>query len=459
MAIQRRQGRFGARIARSGLPGLAGFLTLLMAAHGPRAFPQAPREPVTLTLVDGELASRESQHVPDLDLAEFTRQTGIQVKRVQGPEGSLNQLAIWRESLRRGAAGTADVYTVDVIWSPMLAEYLVDLTRQFSSAEIAALDPMVVAAYSVDGKLLAIPYRVMFGVLLYRKDLLRRHGYATPPATWDELEVMAARIQKSERARGERDFWGFVWQGAASEALTCNALEWQAAEGGGRIIEENKAVSVNNPRATGAWQRAARWVGWISPPGVVAYREWDTTNVWSAGRAAFFRTWESDHLFMDWTDSAKNRIRGVLSGAKIGVTRLPGGRSGRASTLGGTGLGVSRASPHSREALELVRFLSRRRAERRLAPREGLGPEMPEAYDLANLIAPAGTGGVAQRPADLVARPSVVAGPKYEAVTTAFIRAVHSVLTGETSATTAASALENELVAITGFEKGPPRRD
>ena len=149
----------------------------------------------------------------------------------------------------------------------------------------------------------------------------------------------------------------------------------------------------------------------------------------------------------------------MLSGGRIGVTRLPGGRSGRASTLGGTGLGVSRASSHPREALELVRFLSRRRTERRLAPREGLSPEMPEAYDLANLIAPAGAAGVAQRPVELVARPSVVAGPKYEAVTTAYIRAVHSVLTGETSAPTAASALENELVAITGFQKGPPRRD
>jgi trehalose/maltose transport system substrate-binding protein len=48
---------------------------------------------------------------------------------------------------------------------------------------------------------------------------------------------MARRIQSGERAKGKKDFWGYVWQGADGEALTCDALEWQAGEGGGRIIE------------------------------------------------------------------------------------------------------------------------------------------------------------------------------------------------------------------------------
>jgi trehalose/maltose transport system substrate-binding protein len=69
---------------------------------------------------------------------------------------------------------------------------------------------------------------------------MRQYGYPAPPKTWDELERMAARIQAGERAKGRRDFWGFVWQGAPSEALTCNALEWQVSEGGGRIIENEE---------------------------------------------------------------------------------------------------------------------------------------------------------------------------------------------------------------------------
>jgi trehalose/maltose transport system substrate-binding protein len=102
---------------------------------------------------------------------------------------------------------------------------------------------------------------------------------------------MAARIQTSERAKGKEDFWGYVWPGAAAESLTCNALEWQVAEGGGRIIENDGTISVNNPAAIRAWQRARRWIGWISPPSTVEYREIDATNVFDSGRAAFARDW------------------------------------------------------------------------------------------------------------------------------------------------------------------------
>ena len=56
----------------------------------------------------------------------------------------------------------------------------------------------------------------------------------------------------------------------------------------------------------------------------------------------------------------------------------------------------------------------------------------------------------------MVVRPSIVAGQKYEEVSRAYIRAVHSVLTGEKIPSVAAAALEKELVEITGFKKGPP---
>jgi trehalose/maltose transport system substrate-binding protein len=56
----------------------------------------------------------------------------------------------------------------------------------------------------------------------------------------------------------------------------------------------------------------------------------------------------------------------------------------------------------------------------------------------------------------MVSRPSNVASNKYQEVSDAYIQAVHSVLTGEKSAADAAAVLENELVRITGFKKGPP---
>ena len=81
------------------------------------------------------------------------------------------------------------------------------------------------------GPALAMPYHANVGILFFRTDLLREYGYRDPPRTWAELETMAAAIQKGERAKGHADFWGFVWQGAPYEGLTCNALEWQVSEG------------------------------------------------------------------------------------------------------------------------------------------------------------------------------------------------------------------------------------
>jgi len=121
-------------------------------------------------------------------------------------------------------------------------------------------------------------------------------------------------------------------------------LEWQISEGGGRIIEDDKTISVNNPQVIQAWQRAARWVGSIAPAGVVAYRKWDAENVWASGKAAFYRGWVSDYSLISSYPLPRNATR-------FGITSVPGGKAGRACTLGGNGLAVSRASAHPREAL------------------------------------------------------------------------------------------------------------
>ena len=263
---------------------------------------------------------------------------------------------------------------------------------------------------------------------------------------------MAIRIQAGERAKGQKEFWGFVWQGAAAEALTCNALEWQAAEGGGQIIEEDTTISVNNPHAIGSWQRAARWVGSISPPSVVAYQEWDALNVWVGGAAAFMRGWPTAYV--------DSQAEGSATRNKFDISLLPGGPGGRVGTLGGAGLAVSRFSRHPDEALELVRYLSRRDVQMKRSRALSEPPTLPELYDLPEVIEANPRFAVLNQAfrTATVSRPSAVTGKKYGDVTEAYIRAVHSVLTGQQQATGAAAALENELVRITGFKKGPPAR-
>jgi len=51
------------------------------------------------------------------------------------------------------------------------------------------------------------------------------------------------------------------------------------------------SISVNNPAAIRSWQRAKHWIGWISPPSVLAYQEFDSMNAFDQGKAAFVRVW------------------------------------------------------------------------------------------------------------------------------------------------------------------------
>ncbi|MGB6676763.1 MAG: extracellular solute-binding protein, partial [Terriglobales bacterium] len=247
---------------------------------------------MTITFFDSDARGVPGDHrmIPDSYLQEFTRETGIRVNDLPTPEDTASKIDLAMDLLHSGAP-SPDVYGVDTIWTGIMGDYLIDLQPYFAT-EISSEDPDLIQIYRFHGKVVAMPNQPLgVQVLVYRTDLLTKYGYKTPPRTWDELEKMAVRIQAGERAKGKKDFWGYVWAGAIatdSEQLTMEGLEWQAAEGGGHIIESDGKISVNNENVIRAWERAAHWVGWISPPSVVSYTATDAENkFWISGEAAF----------------------------------------------------------------------------------------------------------------------------------------------------------------------------
>jgi trehalose/maltose transport system substrate-binding protein len=406
------------------------------------------REPVTITFMDPEWSHDRSRRsvLWEENLREFEKETGITVKHLPAPETSMQQLDLVQQLIGSERAAP-DVYGIDVIWAGLLSEDLLDL-KPFFTSELSREDSEVVAGYTVKGKLIAVPYHTHVGVLMYRTDLLKKYGYHAPPQTWDELERMAFRIQQGERAAGDKEFWGFAWPGAADEGLTCLGLEWQMSEGGGRIIEANRTVSVNNPSVVRAWQRAAHWVGWISPPSVTSYEEWDAANLFeNTGQAAFRLAWISDYFLA-------NHVKTATYG-KEGITSVPAGRMPSVATLGGFGLGVSRRSEHQSEAIAFVRFLLHKESDLEASRAKAELPAVVELYRLPTILKaysaslPAGRA----QGAAIVSRPSTVTGKNYEIVSRRYAAAVHSVLTGKKSAPQAAGDLETELEQITGFTK------
>ena len=411
---------------------------------------QTPPEPVTLQYT---YSWNEDQPKTRALLQQFTQQTGIRVKSIPIPEYTRNYLDLARKILHDGSG--ADLLNIDLIWSPILEPDLIDL-RPYLAPEISQLEPQLLSSYTVNNKLVAVPFNVPLGGLEYRTDLLREYGYDHPPSTWDELESMAERIQKGERAKGRKDFWGYVWQGGAGEALTCNALEWQVAAGGGKVIEQDRTISVNNPAAVRSWQRAKHWIGWISPPGVVAYRELDSMLLFDSGRAAFDRVW----ILTPMTRSGQAQQIGWRSKPPLvntGFARMPGGSDGPVGALGGTGTAVSMHSTHRQEAIALLRFQLRALMQSPQKSSFAGGPAQAEFADLPSMAESRDASARSHRSASIVARPSIVTGSAYKQVSKAYFDAVHSVLTGQTGAAQAAAQLQNQLIEITGFTTGPPK--
>jgi trehalose/maltose transport system substrate-binding protein len=421
--------------------GLAGILLSAFLFSGCRK----PEQPVTITVLDaeGQGFPVDRRMIPDAYLQEFTRETGIRVNDLPTPEDNASKLELAMGLLRSGAP-SPDLYGVDTIWAGIMGEYLIDLQPSFTPEEISSQDRDLIESYKVHGKLVAMPYNPNVQVLFYRTDLLAKYGLKTPPRTWEELEEMSVRIQVGERARGKKDFWGFVWSGAItseSEQLTCEGLDWQVAEGGGHIIEPDGKISVNNQNVVRAWQRAAHWVSWISPPSVVSYTAMDAEDkFWVSGTAAFQLGWAE----MYEIDAIDKPFRD-----KAGVTSVPGGKTARVATLGAYSLGISRTSAHRPEAIKLVQFLIRKQAQQL----PGRKVEFFEVPLVMSKIYPWWCTPGESDGSTVILRPSAVAGANYEAVSKAYSHALHSVLTRQSTAQAAAAALENELIAIMGHDR------
>ena len=148
-------------------------LGILLLAMGMCACRQAARDPITLSYF--RLGWAQPDELPQAEplSQEFMRKTGIRLRNVPVPENTLDQLDLSRKLLDEGSG--PDVLGIDLIWSGVLESKLIDLGPNMAD-EIPSLAPQLLPSYTVNGKLVAVPYAVQIGVLEYRTDLLRKYG-------------------------------------------------------------------------------------------------------------------------------------------------------------------------------------------------------------------------------------------------------------------------------------------
>ncbi len=374
------------------------------------------------------------------NLDRFEEATGHKVSIVEMPSSTTDQFAQYRLWLSAGNEDI-DVYRTDVIWAPQLADHLVDLSEA-AGEEAKAHFASIIQSQTVDGRLVALPFYADAPALYYRSDLLQEYGLE-PPETWAALEAAAKTIQEGERAKGAADFHGFVFQAAAYEGLTCDALEWVKSNGGGQIVEPDGTISINNPKAAEALDMAASWIGTIAPEGVLGYKEEESRGVWQTGKAAFMRNWPYAYALSNGDDSA---VKG-----KFAVAPLPSGEAGQAAALGGWNLAVSKYSDEPEAAIELVKFLTGPEAQKLRAVQNSSLPTRPALYDDPEIVAAQPI--IPQWKEIFMSaapRPSAPTKGDYNEVSKLFWDAAHATLSGEGSAEQNLARLEARLKRLKG---------
>lgn len=402
--------------------------------------------PIVLSVM-GKVAET-ADSVEQTVFQDFSRKTGVFIHFSQSLQTVNERIDLFLHLLRSHSP-EPDLIDMDVIWPATLGSELLDL-RPYFQEEIKSFPPELLRNFVVDGRLIALPTFVDAGVLYYRPDLLRKYRYPAPPRTWDEMEKMATHIQAAERRAGNTDLWGYVWQGGAYEALTCNALEWQASEGAGEILERNRTIQVRNPQFRRALQRAMTWIGTISPPGTSAFTEDDSLNFWKAGKAVFMRNWTGEY-------------KGIVHAAgpvrdHTAVTALPGGIGGPRGTLGGSGTGISKYSLHPEQSRQVLRMIVSEATQRDRAIRGGYIPPGTKLQESPDVMAYTSLHGDAASLVirNVVARPALQSGNLYSRVSRAYYTAIHAALARQITADQAISQMERELVKITGFHVTAP---
>ncbi|MFF2300088.1 ABC transporter substrate-binding protein [Arthrobacter sp. NPDC058127] len=268
-----------------------------------------------------------------------------------------------------------DVVIGDVTWAAQLADngWVQDLSDKFPKSEQDKFLPGGIAADSWKGKIYGVPWFNATAYLFYRKDLLAKYGYTSPPKTYDELETMAKKVLAGGDVKD-----GYLMQGAKYEGLVCNAAEfvWNS---GGDILDpqDSSKVVVNGAQATAGLARMRQLVAdGVAPAASTTDKEQENYTDFFNGNALFMRNWSDFYRLVNDPKTSK------LTADQVGVASLPVAQAGQtsSSSLGGWNLFMNASSTNKDAAWDVIQYLSSDAAQKVRATDGGFLPTRAALY-------------------------------------------------------------------------------
>jgi len=283
---------------------------------------------------------------------------GVTVFEHPLPTSTDEQRNFYLASLGAGS-NFVDVLETDVIWTSEFAAagLLADVGRIPALADRDRFVAPLVDQALYDGRQYGVPLSGSYGAVIYRADLLKKHGVDAPRS--------AADLVAAARAVGEAEGMdGFLWQGADYEGLACNFLEFYAWHGEPVRAEGKRAVlDPEITRQTLQFMYDAIHDHHITPRSVLGHDELDTLARFAAGDAVFMRNWHG----------AMARLK---EGEYADDVAFAPPLTGRGALAGGWLLAVNARSEQPDLAFEFVEFMAGEGAQRQLVQKRGQGPAL-----------------------------------------------------------------------------------
>ena len=205
---------------------------------------------------------------------------GIKVTLTSAPTNTDTNRATLATDISGGSA-TPDVFMGDVIWPAQFGAHqlAVPLSDYLPSSYFAQFAPGLVQGATYNGKVYGSPMFEDNGFLYYRKDLLTKENLPVP-TTWEQLLSESETLQKAGLVK-----YGYVFQGASYEGLTCNYMEFLTSAGGMATNADYSTATLDSAASIKAvtFMRSLVTSG-VSPASVTTFQEAQAMSTFAAGK-------------------------------------------------------------------------------------------------------------------------------------------------------------------------------
>jgi multiple sugar transport system substrate-binding protein len=356
---------------------------------------------------------------------------GIHVTLTSAPTDTDTNRATLATDISGGAA-TPDVFMGDVIWPAQFGAHqlAVPLSNYLPASYWAQFAPGLVQGASYKGQVYGSPMFEDQGFLYYRKDLLTKE-HLPVPTTWEQVMSESETLQKAGLVK-----YGFVWQGASYEGLTCNYMEYLTSAGGTATNSTYTTANLDSTASVKAvtFMRSLITSG-VSPAAVTTFQEAQSMSTFAAGQAAFLRNW--DYAYAD------SQVPGTFTVGKVGVTAMPtfAGQSAPGySNIGGWNLYINPHSKNIAADLTFIKWMSSTQAQNVLAVQYSEIPTVESVRTSPAVLAVNPVLATVPK-TRLVPRPAGT--PNYPQLSSAIYQNVNAALSGSSSPSSAMSAAQS----------------